>query len=67
MMAQMAKKDVSIGDMFLFENNTMGIEEECIVTAVHPWHLELITKDGIVLNALQGFNEQQFIPIIELD
>lgn len=55
--------DTRVGDVYLFVNDTLGIEEECIVTEVHPLTLSLMTACGFVLQAIKGFNEKQFIPI----
>ena len=58
--------DSKIGDRYVFINNTMGIEEECTVIEVHPLSMRFITACGIILTAIYGFNEQQFIPIREI-
>ncbi len=58
--------DSKVGDRYVFVNNTMGIEEECTVIEVHPLSMCFITACGIILKAIYGFNEQQFIPIREI-
>ncbi len=57
------KQNAAVGDRYIFTNNALGIEEECIVTDVHPLSMNLITACGIMLKAVKGYNEQQFIPI----
>lgn len=57
----------NIGDIYLFVNDTMGVEEECVVTEVHPLSMRLMTKtSGLMLDAWKGINEKQFIPIVNV-
>ena len=55
-----------IGDMYIYEDEELNVEQECMVVEVAPMHLILVTSDNIWLKAVKGINSDKFIPIRDI-
>lgn len=61
------KEAPKVGDIYLYSDDELGVEEECIVTEVHPLYAVMETICGCVLKSVLGINDSKFIRVVDVD